>query len=215
MENVSNPTRKEILALLKKSNGLTVIQLSQALGISAMGVRQHLGVLEKDGYIAAGKRRGRMGRPAHIYSLTEKGEELLPRRYDTLAMDILEALDDLGPPALIESVFRRRGERIEAHLGPRVTGTTLPQRLEEVTRLQKELGYMAEWNMSSEGYQLTLYNCPIARVSKRYPIVCKLEHQVFERLIGSPMERRKCMSCNGTSCNYFIKNGNLKEVSVP
>ena len=44
-------TRMRILQLLKMRARMTVNQLTEALPISAMGVRQHLAVLEEEGLV--------------------------------------------------------------------------------------------------------------------------------------------------------------------
>ena len=49
-------TKNEILALLKRSDGASVEELSTALGFASMTVRQHLTALERDlGEYFAGK----------------------------------------------------------------------------------------------------------------------------------------------------------------
>src|SRR4029079_536674 len=41
-------TRQEILALLRRRGQMTATELSERLGIGAVGVRQHLALLERD-----------------------------------------------------------------------------------------------------------------------------------------------------------------------
>ena len=45
-------TRRQILELIKRQGEMTAGQLSEAIGITSMGVRQHLNSLERDGLIA-------------------------------------------------------------------------------------------------------------------------------------------------------------------
>src|SRR5215216_3789160 len=42
-------TREQILALLRRNSTMTAAELSDALGIGAVGVRQHLALLDRDG----------------------------------------------------------------------------------------------------------------------------------------------------------------------
>ena len=63
-------TRQEILALLRRRGEMTATELSERLGIGAVGVRQHMALLERDGLVhTAAVRRG-VGRPSHLYALT-------------------------------------------------------------------------------------------------------------------------------------------------
>lgn len=205
MENAHNPTRKEILILLKKAGGMTVDRLSEALAISAMGVRQHLAVLERDGYVEASKKRGGMGRPAHIYTLTEKGDELFPRKYDSLAMDILDAVEQIEGRERVEAVLQERTERLRASLAAHLEGLPLPDRLRELARLQQENGCMASVEEHAEGYVFTQHNCTIALVARRFPSICRMEHEMFESLVGMPLQRQCCIGFGDSKCVYFAR----------
>src|SRR5215212_11448507 len=78
-------TREQILALLRRNGPMTAAELSDALGIGAVGVRQHLALLDRDGLVhITGVRRG-VGRPSHLYALTANAEALFPKRYDRMA----------------------------------------------------------------------------------------------------------------------------------
>ncbi len=210
MENAHNPTRKEILVLLKQSDGMTVDQLSEALAISAMGVRQHLAVLERDGFVEATKKRGGMGRPAHIYALTAKGDELFPRKYETLAMDLLQAVEHLDGPERVEAVLEERTKRFRDSLAPQLEGLSLGERFRELTRLQQENGYMADLEERPDGYVFIQHNCTIALVAKRFPSVCRMEHEMFESLTGTRLQRQRCIAFGDTCCAYFAR----KDTSV-
>ena len=72
-------TRREILSLIKRRGSMTVQELSRTLQITPMGVRQHLAILERDGYIHSnGIRRGQ-GRPSRLYAISPDGDKLFPR----------------------------------------------------------------------------------------------------------------------------------------
>ena len=44
-------TREQILTLLRHRGDMTAAELSEALGIGAVGVRQHLALLDRDGLV--------------------------------------------------------------------------------------------------------------------------------------------------------------------
>src|SRR5688572_1074044 len=82
-------TKSRILALLKRSPASTVDAIAGSLQLAPMTVRQHLMVLERDGMLSCRDDRGATGRPRHVYTLTDAGEETFPRRYDELAREVL------------------------------------------------------------------------------------------------------------------------------
>ena len=88
-------TKQQILVLLKRTGSVTVEEAAGALAVASMTARQHLVGLERDGLVQSEKVRRSTGRPHFLYSLTPKGEEMFPRRYDLLAQILL---DEVGSP---------------------------------------------------------------------------------------------------------------------
>src|SRR3990172_13195220 len=93
-------TKQQLLALLKRTGGVTVEEAAGTLAIASMTARQHLIGLEKDGLVTVDKVKRSMGRPHYLYTLTLKGEELFPRRYDLLAQALLDEAAQLPPADL-------------------------------------------------------------------------------------------------------------------
>src|SRR6185295_896300 len=85
-------TRQQILEYLQRHGRGTVKELGELLGLTSTGIRQHLTVLERDGFVEAHEERGRVGRPTLVYSLTNKADGLFPKTYDLLASVLLEEI---------------------------------------------------------------------------------------------------------------------------
>lgn len=206
MDLAQGPTRQQILLLLKQSGGMTVDQLGNALNISAMGIRQHLALLDKDGLIEESKRRGGMGRPAHIYFLSPKGNETFPRNYETLAIFLLEAILDTDGNEKINELFKRRMEQMYETFVPHLRGRGLEETVAELARLQRERGYMATCEEAAGGFYLRQYNCTVARVAERFPVACDYELELFRRLVGPAVKRNCCITDGNPCCLYYIPN---------
>src|SRR5690242_15689693 len=115
-------TRQQILDLLRRRGHLTAAELSETLGIGAVGVRQHLALLDRDGLVrTAGVRRG-VGRPSHLYALTADAEALFPRRYDRLVMDALAFVEAEGGAQAVDQLFAARRRQLTAQYAPRLAG---------------------------------------------------------------------------------------------
>ncbi len=204
MELGQSPTRQEILVLLKNSGGMTVDQLKRELGISAMGVRQHVAVLERDGLIESVKRRGQMDRPARVYTLTAHGDEMFPRSYDNLAITLLDIISALDGDEKVDTVFRMRMEKLRENYAARLTAKDLPGRLAELTQALQERGYMAEYGQRSGGFYLIEHNCTMARVAERYPVACQYERILFESLLGAEVRQEQCIAKGDACCSYYV-----------
>ena len=78
-------SRRAILIALKTQGPSTIAQLAELLALTGEAVRQQLLQLQREGWvesrIARSEERGRTGRPATRYSLTEAGIRTLPILY--------------------------------------------------------------------------------------------------------------------------------------
>ena len=118
------PTRRQILDYLRRYGKGSVQELGDLLGLTSTGIRQHLTILERDGLIEGHEERGRVGRPALVYSLTDLGDALYPKKYAALASLILEQVRATsGDDGVQELLSGRRNEKREPYLD-RVAGWT-------------------------------------------------------------------------------------------
>ena len=199
-------SRQRLLLLLRKQPGVTVAQLAREMEISGMGVRRHLAALAADGLVEQTSRtRAGPGRPPAGWRLTAAGREMFPRRYDTLA---LELLDDLSSEELAGALARRNDKQVvqyEATVGP---CGDLPEQVAEVARLRDLAGYQAEWAVGDDGaLVLTENNCAIHRVAEHHPAVCAMELSLLQRVLGPDVEvtRLAHAMAGDPVCAYCIR----------
>lgn len=202
-------TRDQILSLLKVNKQLTVSEMANHLEITEMAVRRHLNTLERDNIIATTLVRQAMGRPTNVYFLTKTGQEMFPRNYATLTVDLLRDIEDLSGKEMVQQLFERRKERLKEKYGSRITDElTLDEKITELARLQNEHGYMVELDKDAEGsYIFKEYNCPISEIAKEYPIACSCELSLFQELLGTDqVDCEICMAVDSEPhCFYKIK----------
>jgi predicted ArsR family transcriptional regulator len=198
-------TRQQILHLLRRRSPLTAAELSDALGIGAVGVRQHLALLERDGLVhIAGVRRA-VGRPSHLYALTPAAESLFPRSYDRIALDALAFVRASGGELAIEELFGARRERLVAQLAPQLAGRPLAEQVRALAAILNEQGYMCDVHERDDGaFVLTQHNCPIDCVARAYPQACAHELRLYETVLGVALARDETISDGGSCCRYTI-----------
>jgi predicted ArsR family transcriptional regulator len=211
-------TRRDLLLLLRKQPGITVTELARQLDLTGMGVRRHLDALAAEGLAdtVVPARRGR-GRPAAGWRLTAAGLELFPRRYDGLALELLEDLQEQAGSGAVDELVTRRTDKLVAEYRAELRGVDgLEARVAEVTRLRDEAGYMAESGHDDNGdLLLTECNCAVHRVAEKYPVVCAQELELLRRVLGSGVEvKRVAHTMSGDAvCSYRVRlrpsrNGN-------
>jgi predicted ArsR family transcriptional regulator len=192
-------TREQIMVHLRRRGRLSAPQLADLLGLTTVGVRRHLVLLERDGMVTASTEKPRRGRPTAVYRLTDAGLETFPRHYDEIAREALAFLKDEDAAA-----FRRflalRNDSLAADFGARVEGATVEERAAALAEVLTQQGYMAEVEQTPGGLRLCQHNCTVEHLASELPDLCASETRLFERLLGAPVSREATIARGGVRC---------------
>ncbi|MCI3920381.1 transcriptional regulator [Paenibacillus sp. TRM 82003] len=205
----NNPTtRKQIMTMLRKRGPMNANELAKTLGITDIAVRRHLNNLERDRLIRPETVRQAMGRPTFMYSLTEHAEDVFPKNYADITLELLQDVEELQGPEVIDALFERREERLEQKYKERVgEDGALEQLVDRLASLQEERGYMAEWTKDEAGsrYFITEHNCPIHAIAHSYNQACSSELSLFRKVLDANVEQVECKAKGGQRCVYEVK----------
>jgi predicted ArsR family transcriptional regulator len=204
---VKSESRRRILELLKLQGPMTADQLAEELEITAMGVRGHLAILERDGLIEYRAEQRGMGRPGYVYSLTDVGDELFPRTYAQMSNSLLDAVRDLQGEEGIDQLFEKRTQLLEGQYGARMAERSLVDRVKELAHIRTEEGYMADWEkLDADTFLLREHNCAICQIARRCVQACRYELALFQRVLpGAEVTRREHMIKGDMTCTYVIR----------
>lgn len=199
-------SRHQLLLVLRKRPGVTVAELAEALALSGMGVRRHLDALAADGLVerAACAHTGR-GRPPAGWRLSATGMEILPRHYDTLALELLE---DMAPDEIASALGRRNDKQVAEYQGALAGCSGLQERVAALAELRDQAGYLAEWSSDTDGtLVLTENNCAVHRVAEHQPAVCAMELALMRRVLGPDVDvtRISHAMAGDAVCAYRIR----------
>ena len=199
-------TRQEILDYLRGHGEATVRDLGGLLRLTATGIRQHLTVLERDGLLAVRETRGRVGRPALVYSLTPSGNALFPSRYDDLSNLLLEEIRSIAGSKGLQSVLMRVAARSAEPYEQRLKGKELDERVDEATAIINERGCVADSrDNGAEEYLINQYTCPFPNVASSHSSVCALEVEFVRRLTGGDARLVRSLLRGDKCCTYRIR----------
>jgi len=200
--------REIILAFLKTRGHATLGEVAAHMEVSKQAALKHLEALETEGLaaVAHAQSHGR-GRPENVYSLTPAASEHFPHAHRQLAGDLVEFLTD----EQLQRFFERRAARLEAEYAPRLAGLDFEARVHELARLATEHGHMAEVvELPEGGLAIRHCNCPIQDVAVRTPLPCKNEQEMYERLLGAPVERSTWVREAAADCTYQVREGSRR-----
>ena len=199
------PTRRQILDHLRLHSQATVKDLGQLLGLTSTGIRQHLTVLERDGLVEAREERGHVGRPALVYHLTEQGDALYPKLYDSLANALLDELRSIAGPDSLQKVLRRVASRFAEPYLERLEDKPLAERVAETAHIIEERGCTADFTMRDGDWHVSQYTCPFPNVARCNSGVCAMEVEFVRRLTGADARLVSCLLRGDRSCTYRIR----------
>ena len=205
VENLLKAPRSAIIEHLKHRGSMSVEQIAEALGVSRVCVRKHLGLLESDGLIRYEEKRHERGRPRFIYRLTEKADCLFPRAYDDFAREILEHIEENFGAAAVPRVFAARASSLIEQLRAECAGMNFEQSLKHLVNSINSKGYVAEIRRQKDGsYRLTQRNCPTEAIAMSHPQLCEEELRVYREVLGCDIIRECKISSGAQTCGYRI-----------
>src|SRR5262245_45162939 len=137
----TNKTRRDIIKLLKTEGAMNSTQLAQRLGLTAMGVRQHLYALQAQKLVAAEERPVPLGRPAKFWQLTKEADRLFPDAYAEMSLSLMDAVADTFGAAGLRRIIAARGQRQQAAYAAKMTpAMSVKEKLRQLARLRTEEG---------------------------------------------------------------------------
>jgi predicted ArsR family transcriptional regulator len=201
-------TRDVILHTIKSSPQSTVEELAEAADISPVTVRHHLNALQAEGSIEASTVRRKVGRPYYVYSLSERGQELFPKRYVRLTHRLLDEMKDRLPDEVIQNIFNGVVESVlEDHRGE-FEHLPFEKRLDYLVELLSDEGFLATWERTADGYRLVEYSCPYLSIGSTHTEVCNFDTQLMSGVLQLNVQQDSCM-LQGAHCCQFTINGQV------
>ncbi len=199
-------TRQEMLEYLRRQGEATVRRLVELLGLTATGIRQHLAVLERDGLVQVREARGRVGRPALVYSLTPAGYSLFPNRHDDLANLLLEEIRATAGSKGLQTILMRLAARSAEPYEERLRGKGLAARVAEAPAIINDRGCVADGAEGDAGeYLINQYTCPFPNVAPTNSGVCALEVEFVRRLSGGDARLVRSLLRGDQCCTYRVR----------
>lgn len=204
-----NPRQHQILEhLLEHKNGLSVDELAKELEISRTAVQQHFVALERDGLIKKITMNKTAGRPVMLYGITDKGVNYFPKQYAWFAELILSDLQQEISPERFKGYMHRLGSRLADELQDTMTGKSLNDRIEEVTRLMNDLGFQVKTVVDSETEEseLQAFNCIYHDLAQKHHEICEFDLALMSSLLDKQVEQSSCMVKGDCVCRFKVKS---------
>jgi predicted ArsR family transcriptional regulator len=203
IQQVGRSARLKVINELKRSQGRSVGDLAERLHMSYMGVKGICSDLERRGLLDTWRQPQERGRPQILYRLTERAHDLFPTTSNELTLQLLAAAQRLFGPAAAEKlllvIFK---EKTEGYV-ERLKDPERMARAEALARLRDREGHMAEFSTRADGSCAIIeHHSPLLDVLRAFPIVAKLETEMFQRILGAVVRREEA-SGSGPFCVMY------------
>jgi DeoR family suf operon transcriptional repressor len=196
------------MVAVKKSQPVGVKELAAEFGLTANALRRHLKELESEGLVSCARQIRGVGGPTLAYSLTDAGEALFPRAYDTTLTTLLDTVrQEHGTDGVVD-LFRAQWERVASGAKEELAALPLPERTQLLAELLTSHGYMAEAAEAPNGSDAVIreHNCVLRAIAERFPEVCVAEERFLAEFLGAVVERRKHIASGASCCEYCVKD---------
>jgi predicted ArsR family transcriptional regulator len=205
---VSSDNGNRVLYTLKSRGPLGTSTLAPALGITEVGVRQHLAKLHDEGLVAFDDQAGEVGRPKRIWRLTAKGHARFPDTHADLTVSLIAGIRSVFGEAGLDRLIEARQEALVATYRQALEPyPDLGDRVSVLARLRTVEGYMAQFEMQKDGSFLLIEDhCPICVAAKTCQGFCRSELELFRAAFGADMSvtRQEHLLSDGRRCVYRI-----------
>lgn len=202
-------SKKELLDRIKRKGTLSIDEAVEHTELAKTTLREHFLQLERDGYLERDYVRSGPGRPRLQYQLTPKGNSLFPSSESVLIRKLLNYLKEQGDEETIEDFFQVFWEERLEEAGKRMDESSkddMQSRVEALTHMLEEEGFMPEFNLNEENEMLMVKecNCPFSEVIKETQLPCKLEAMFYKKLFDERAERQTHIASGDHACTYGI-----------
>jgi predicted ArsR family transcriptional regulator len=197
-----------LLYTLKSRGPLAAGALARALGITVVGIRQHLAKLYTEGLVAFDDRAGEIGRPKRFWRLTAKGHGRFPDTHGDLTVNLIGGIRSVfGEAGLDRLIAARQEAAVAAYRKALDSCSGLEDRVRTVARLRTQEGYMAEFEAEPDGSFLLIENhCPICAAARACQGFCRSELELFRAVFGAgdSVKRQEHLLSDGRRCVYRV-----------
>jgi predicted ArsR family transcriptional regulator len=163
-------------------------EITDKLQIQKSAVRVHLQSLQSEKAVESHFKIERLGRPRKIYSLTENGRELFPRKYDLILSLILKKITETNGKEqarkIIESVADDMATNIRYEIEKNGSSSldSFEESLKIFNSVSNEMGFASSITKEHDGnFSVLSKNCILHKVALNHQdVIC---HGLHDRMI--------------------------------
>jgi predicted ArsR family transcriptional regulator len=206
MSPTISPAGLRIVKLLIGQPPKTVAGLIRSTGVTRTAVTEQLNDLVAARLVERSVERlpGR-GRPRHMYKATDAAMLLFANDQQLVMSALWRAIYDVCGEEVAKRVVKRVSRTIIEHYSQRVTAKKPLERLRQFTSLLSGDGELVELADSHNGHwTLHRRSCPFASMGDARQVVCRIDQEVINAVVGWHVRRVACRRDGSPCCTFEI-----------
>lgn len=218
---IMTETRERVARQILTDGPISASALANRFKVSDVAMRRLLDALEaaelirghEEAPFGPAKPKGR-GRPARVFSITEKGRNYFESAYDKIANDAVDYINEISGKQGIKEFAKRRSIKLAQKFSVFIKDKDPLEK--KVLALKEQLtreGYLASVQEEMGPTQTLLlcqHHCPIGHVATEHPEFCEAETKMFSDLLGVNVTRLSTMATGGEVCTSLVSKQTSK-----
>jgi len=205
----SQSSQDRILHQIKSLGPQTAKALSGQLGMTTMGARQHLAVLEQQDLVSQTEsEKQKRGRPVRRWQLTQRAQERFPDIHAQIVTDLITSVLDTFGQAGLDRLIDKRAEALKKVYEDGLKScSSLEEKVAVLSDIRNKAGYMSEYSRAEDGSLILVENhCPINSAAQSSNGFCRTELELFQTLLSEDarVERTDHIMEGERRCAYSI-----------
>jgi len=177
-------THNKIIELLKTQGPLTAKVLAHELGLTTMGIRQHMLALEESDDVIFKDEKAPRGRPTRYWSLTDKTNSHFADRHDELTVQLIDSVIAVfGDDGLEKLISNREESLMKTYRLALADRYGVEEKITTLAKLRSDEGYMATVVQEENFFWLLENHCPICAAATKCINFCRSELHLFQSLL--------------------------------
>lgn len=196
-----------VLFTIKTKGPIATAALASSLGLTVEAAR-----LQVQKLLAAGLINGQhtpsegAGRPRQSWVVSTAGQRCFPDTHAQLTEQLIQSIRQLFGEEGLERLILQKTEATQKLYQQHCTSTDLAERLQQLTDIRSDEGYMAHLEADQATWLLVEDHCPICVAAQACQGFCRAELQLFQDIVGpnAHVSREQHLLSQGTRCVYRI-----------
>ena len=205
IEDELGSRRQQIVSLVLRHGAMTVAELAESLGVAKTSLRPQLDRLVLQGWLDRDQRRQGPGRPADVFTASERSREQFAQvTVAEFARSLLAEMVETESHAKVSSVMDGVGRRLTEILRPIVGDGPPAERVRRLQQFLDERGILTDVDENRQTTTLNIHTCPYVGLACAHPQVCEMHRQAVAEILGGKIIRHNCRHDGHPCCDFKV-----------